>query len=146
MNNQKNKPQQIETRYFVTLAVKDFLKKKRIDFELYNTDIDDHLVDQIAEESGFNSNHPNYRELIAQIVSTFTLNEISQFIGCLGSLRVLELNIEVAAYHVNDPVIPQKGYVAMKVHPVIETFDFSTLQGYSLPFVVRGIYYPDQTC
>jgi hypothetical protein len=131
-------------RYFVTLAAKNILGKARADFHLFRTELDDQLMNQVANENGFNSNHPNYSELIHQIERTFTLREISQIIVSLGTLPVLEISIEVAGYHVNDPMVLRKGETKVIICPVGDTFDFSILEGYSLPFVVKGIYDPYQ--
>lgn len=138
MKNKKSNPQQIETRYFVSLAAMDILGRGRVDFELYRPELDDPLVGQIVEASGFNFNHPNIQELIGQIKRSFTLTEVSQLIGGIGSLEIVEINIETAAYHVSDPTIPKKGEVLVSVGLSEEKFDFSTLEEYSVPFKVIG--------
>lgn len=142
MKRENSYPQQIKIGYCAVLTVKNILNKGSVEFVLCHPEMDEDLTSLIAEVSGFNSNHPRYIDLIHQIKCTFTLDEISQFIGCLGSLDVLDLTIAVASYKVSDPVVPKMGQVEISVSREIKMFDFSTVEGYALPFVIKGIYNP----
>jgi len=134
-----------EPRYFVNLAVRNILRKARVDFELYRPSLDDETIIQLAEVSGYNSNHPNFDGLREQIMGSFTLHEISQFLDCLSSLKVVEVDVKPAIFRANDPKVPKKGeqYVAISIED--GNYDFSQLDGYTLPFVVMGRYNPSQT-
>jgi hypothetical protein len=142
MNNQANTPQYGEARFFVQLAINNILGKTQVDFELFRTEWDEELMRQILEAAGYNSNHPQFGELKYQVKKSFTLDEINQFIAFLSTQQVLELNLELAVYRVNDPTILKKGRSVVVVSPTEEIFDFSTLEGYSIPFMVKGRYNP----
>jgi hypothetical protein len=142
MNNQANTPQPGEARFSVRITMKNILGKTRIDFELFRTELDEELICQVLEAAGYNSNHPRFGELKYQVKKSFTLDEIDQFIAFISSQQILELNLELAVYRVNDITSPNKGRSAVAVSPVEEIFDFSTLEGYAIPFVIKGRYNP----
>ena len=146
MNDYSINDNQRDTRYFVNLALKNFQKKARVDFELYRPEMKEDVVVREIEAAGFNSNHHEFPQLIDQVKHTFTLGEISQFIHCLASLNVIEMSIETAVYRANGPMIRKKGVKFATIYYNSESFDFSQMEDYDLPFVIEGYYDPNQTC
>jgi hypothetical protein len=142
MNNQANTPQPGEARFSVRITMKNILGKTRIDFELFRTELDEELICQVLEAAGYNTNHPRFGELKYQVEKSFTLDEINQFIAFISFQQILELNLTLVVYRVNDPTILKKGRSVVVVSPAEEIFDFSTLEGYSIPFMVKGRYNP----
>jgi hypothetical protein len=142
MKNHPDNSEPLEPRYFVNLAVRNILNRQRVDFLLFRPELDDNLIHKVAEDSGFTPKHSNFSELEGQIKCSFTLEEISQFIGRFGKIKILEVNIEFAAYIVHDLQIPRKGQLLLTVYTDRETFDFSTVEGYSASYEIKGYYDP----
>ena len=134
-----------EKRFTVRLIARQILGKSRLDFELFLPDLSEKEIIQIAENYGFTSNHPRFKDLTNQIKASFTLSEIALFLNALPSLgiNVVDMKINEAVYR-SDPPTAIEGSGDIVIHHKYETFDFSTLDAYDLPFRVLGHHSPTQ--
>lgn len=140
--DKQNYPRLLKDRFFVNLIIKNILGKEKVAFKLTHSKLDEELILQVTNAAGFNSNHPYYDQLTQQVLDSFSIDEINQFISFVNALQVIRLTIELAVYRVNDPPHPENGKMYATIMTVEELFDFSTLAGYNLPFIVEGRYNP----
>jgi hypothetical protein len=144
MNQRITNQRKIEARYTVKIAIGNILDKSRVDFELYRPDMEGEEIFQIVEGSGFNSNYPYIKMLIYQIKRSFSLSEIVQFMGCLSSMELIEMKILPAVFRVSDPFMSDSEEKVVRIPVIKESFDFSTIEQYTLPFIIAGYYNPSQ--